>query len=89
MSSLANEIYSMSEISRWSKEYTRQNAAGECRNQISTLIACKACTLSTELEWDDIPRFLRQPRTEMGAQRWQHWILPLNHCHFNLASISW
>ena len=22
---------------------------------------------------------MRQPRIELGAQRWQRWILPLNH----------
>ena len=24
---------------------------------------------------------MRQPRIELGAQRWQRWILPLNHWH--------
>jgi len=24
-------------------------------------------------------QFLRQPRIERGAHRWQRWILPLNH----------
>ena len=26
--------------------------------------------------------FVRQPGIEPGAQRWQRWILPLNHWHF-------
>ena len=25
---------------------------------------------------------MRQPRIELGAQRWQRWILPLNHWHY-------
>ena len=27
---------------------------------------------------------VRQPRIELGAQRWQRWILPLNHWHFQI-----
>ena len=27
-------------------------------------------------------KILRQPRIELGAQRWQRWILPLNHWRF-------
>ena len=33
----------------------------------------------------DLALPLRQPRIELGAQRWQRWILPLNHWHLFLC----
>ena len=30
---------------------------------------------------------MRQPRIELGAQRWQRWILPLNHWHSDIRQM--
>ena len=31
---------------------------------------------------------MREPRIELGAQRWQRWILPLNHSRLFTLAIS-
>lgn len=53
-----------------------------------------SCMLSMRsTNWAKPPNYIlsrmRQPGIEPGAQRWQRWILPLNHWHFNLNFLSW
>ena len=45
------------------------------------------CCADNEREEAKVKKSVRQPRIELGAQRWQRWILPLNHWHLILQCL--